>query len=564
MKTIGLILVFFVCSSCSHFSDRESDRVPAAATFKPRHIVITVHGLSGNIDTFGSFGPATTKYLTQLNPNYDVRTVNFIYPSGRSEKTGAPEFALGPQGLGQFIKAQFADRPVTIADKISIVGHSQGGLIAYLWFFSSILNRSDDFRYVRQVDSLITLGTPFWGTKISSVLTDRRNVDVIPFIKLFAPDNFKMTRREIADLAYGSDTVATFRRLAVQMDNDPALDIELEKLPVRLVNITGVLPRNQSDIFASREAETLVSSTTKKMINLVYKLFTKSYAGNKRVESDIAVPITSSHWDFIYTMPKLITQDVTVNPDEYQDFAHFRKRTKVLFTESAHLPFDTDNTFSMAYIGKSCLEVETCDHPTYRYILEQLANCENTLQCNKAAFSDIVEKLKLVNKKEHVYFRDEIQKSLESIAIQINIKLKPGQIDAFPVKYFKQKYRGEAEYSGYDAWEFNEYSLQGKVVDLRTDARTQESVASNADYKIILGDKDEQHSVDIISRKATPEDPYDRLRIHITGRVEDSRLNHPENYVVPVEIKLPGLPKVKLNALVRPSFSTFTELDYVQ
>ena len=290
MKQISLFLIFAFSLSCSHFNERN----PSNANFKPRHLVITVHGLSENAETFGYFGDVTTKYLKELNPNYEVKVVNFIYPSGQSEKNGAIEFS---QGLGEFIKTQFADRPVTIADKISIVGHSQGGLIAYLWFFRSILNHTDDFKYVRQIDSLITLGTPFWGSKISSILTDKRNVDVIPFIKLFAPDNFKMTRREIADLAYGSDTVDTFRRLAVKMDNEPELDVELEKLPVRLINITGVLPAKQEDLYQSETAENAASKMTRMMVNSIYKLFKKSYAGNKRVESDIAVPITGKFQD---------------------------------------------------------------------------------------------------------------------------------------------------------------------------------------------------------------------------------------------------------------------------
>ena len=557
MNKIYLLFIFVVSLSCSHFGERN----PSAVAFKPRHVVITVHGLSGSKETFGYFNEATQKYLTELNPNYDVKTVNFVYPTGRSEKNGAAEFALGPQGLGQFIKDQFADRPLTISDKISLVGHSQGGLISYLWFFTGVMNQNEDFKYIKQVDSMITLGTPFWGSKISSILTDKRNVDIIPFIRLFAPDNFKTTRREISDLAYGSDTVDLFRRLAIQMDNEPALDEQIEKLPVRLINITGVLPRDKSDLFVSKKSESLISGTTKDLINLVYKLFNKSISGNRRVESDIAVPVTSSRWDFIYTKPKRISQDTFINAKDYQDFAHFSKRTKVYFTESAHLPFDTNNTFSMAYINKACLEVETCDHPTYRYVLKQLANCENNGQCRPDAFKNIIEKMDSVNSEEYNNFRA-IKDSLQSFAIQINMKLKPGQIDAFPVQYFKQKNRGDSDITGYEHWEFDEYSLQGKVIDLMNDRKTQISVASTAQVEIILGDKSERQSVDVVSRKATAADPFDRLRVNITGRISDLQKDRAQNYEVPLEIKLPGLPDVKLNVLIRPSFSTFTELDF--
>ncbi len=216
----------------------------------------------------------------------------------------------------------------------------------------------------------------------------------------------------------------------------------------------------------------------------------------------------------------------------------------------------------MAYINQACIDAEKCDHPTYRYIIKELANCEGNLQCDPTAVQNIVEKMKAVNADEYKYFKS-IKDTLQSFAIQINLKLKPGQIDAFPVQYFKQKNRGEGEAIGYDSWEFNEYSLEGHVIDLKTDKKNQLSIASTPDYKIILGDKDESHSVDIISRRANETDPFDRLRINITGRIEVEHQDRTQKYVAPIAIKIPGLPVVNLNVLIQPSLSTFTELDYV-
>ncbi len=559
MKIISILFAMMLALSCSHFSARE----PSGRDSKPRHLIITVHGITGNQQTFGYFGEATRNFLSQIDPSYEVETINFIYPSGRNEKNGAHEFAFGPAGLSSFIKNQFKDRPLASADKISFVAHSQGGIIAAIWFFQSIINQTTDFEYVKHVDSIITLGTPFWGSKISSILTDKRNPDVIPLIKLLATDNYKMTRREIADIAYASDTINTFRTLAIRMDTDPKLGEQIEKLPVRIINITGILPQNRNALFSTAQSDTLISDVTKRLINFVYDIYNKSYAGNKRVESDIAVPVASSRWNFIYTPNQVIKADTTISASDYKHFSHLVDRSEFYFTESAHLPFDTENTLSMAYINKACLKVETCNHPTYRYILKELANCKNSSRCDALANRDIVQRMNAVNLSEYNEFKA-IESTLESFAIQINIKLKPGQIDRFPVEYFRLKNRGEAENAGYDSWEFNEYSLQGKVIDLKTNKKTQISYASTAAYDIVLVDKDEKHSIDIVSRKSTVEDPFDRLRINITGRIEDSQKLHSKSYVAPIEIKLPGLPVVKLNNLVQPSFSTFTELDYSQ
>lgn len=594
MKKISLLLALITVISCSHL---QSGRSPSNSNTnqKPRHLVITVHGLSGNAETFGHFSEATTKYLNELNPKYEVQAMNFIYPTGRSEKKGSVEFALDKNGLGEFVKKQFADRPLHPEDKISFVSHSQGGLVTYLWYFNSILDQKEDFEYAKHVDSIITLGTPFWGSKIASVLTDPRYPDVIPFIKFFAPDNFKMTRREIADLAFGSDAINTFRQMAIEMDNNPSFADLVAQLPTRFVNITGVLPKEKADLFTSTTGSKnttgpvrLISDTTKKIISFVYKVLTKSYSGNKRVESDIAVPVPSSRWNFIYATPKEIKGNTVVSSFEFQDFNNLVQRTKNIYTESAHLPFDTENTLSMAYVNKACLEVETCKHPTYRYIIEELANCENDADCNKTEMARIVEGMKAINKDQHKNFKD-IQKSLQSFSIQINIRLKPGQIDEFPVENFRLKPTNlEGEYAGYERWQFNEYSLLGKALDLKTSKKNQISKASTDEYTIVLGDEDERHSVDIVSKSAAKSgEKFDVIRIHVTGRVEDRRTAAAlatvpatgestsesvqktirqliKGYVVPVELKLPKLPVVQINARVQPTYSTFIELDYTK
>lgn len=558
---IYLILMMFAFS-CTQFQQRNPSS--SLQSSKPNHYIITVHGLSGNSETFGFFGEATQKYMSQLNNNYNYKPLNFTYPTGKSEKYSAYDFAFSENfGLNQFIK----NLNLSKDDKLSFVCHSQGGIVTYLWFFNNLLNTSSNNFSLKQVDSIITLGTPFWGSKIASILTDNRNPDILGLIKLFAPDNYKMTRQEISDLAFASDTINSLRLLSIKMDNDPSIAELIEQLPLRLINITGVLPQDKNDLYSQASKNGfLVTDLTKKIINVVYKIFSKSYKvlpdGKFRIESDIAVPVPSSRWNFIYTQSQKIKNDIVVDDIQYRDFKHFVDKSKYLFTESAHFPFDNENTLSMAYINKECLLVETCNHPTYRYIIEHLSNCKNNTSCDANAFENIVQKMKAINLAEHQNFK-EIAKYLKSFAIQINLKLMPGVIDNLPFQYFRKKMGNDELLIGNDAWELNDYSLlDGKVINLNTDKKTHLANISNENYKIYLAEKNEKHSIDIVSRKATKKDPFDRIRIHIMGKVE--KLNDLENlrYVVPVDIKIPGLPKVKLNILVQPSYSTFTELDY--
>lgn len=565
MKILSLFLVLAAIISCSHLQNR----IPSSeSAVKPRHLIITVHGLSGNKDTFGFFGEATKQYLNILTPNYEIITTNFVYATGKSEKQGAIDFAVGPEGLGAFIKKQFAERPLTSQDKISLVAHSQGGLVSYMWYFSAIIAQGDGYIYAKQVDSIITLGTPFWGSKIASVLTDENNINIIPLIKKFAPDEFKMSRREIADLAYGSDTVDAFRKVAIEIDNNPTLAAEIEKLPVRLVNIIGILPSDRNHLFSSASRSgNLISKTTKTVINLIYDIFTRSYAGSTRVESDIAVPVPSSRWNFIYTPTKLITQNTVINQTEYKDFSHLLDSSKFLFTESAHLPFDNENTLSMAYINKACMAAESCEHPTFRYMIQHLANCKTErnksgVRCAEKSYENIVQKMKAVNLKEHEYFRDVIKNSLQTFAVQINIRLKPGQIKKFPSEYFFKRQKVVDRRHIVERGDFSEYSLKGEVVNLLNKRETGKSQGSTKDFAIFIGDRNENHSLDIVSRQATENDPFDYIRINVTGRIEDKNNAEGKKYSVPLEINLPGLPKVQINALVQQSYSTFTELDY--
>jgi len=244
-------------------------------------------------------------------------------------------------------------------------------------------------------------------------------------------------------------------------------------------------------------------------------------------------------------------------------------KSKFLFTESSHLPFDNENTLSMAYINKTCLEVETCTHPTFRYVLQHLANCKTEknvsgVQCAPNSYDDIVQKMKAVNLKEHEYFRDVIQNSLQTFAVQINMRLKPGQISKFPEKYFFRKQTSTGRTNKVERGDFSEYSLKGSVINLMNKRETGKSVGSNAKADIYIGDRDENHSLDIVSKFATEKDPFDYIRVNITGRIEDATKTEGEKYAVPLEIDLPNLPKVKMNVLVQPSYSTFTELDYAQ
>lgn len=131
MKKIFLLIVFGFIVACSNFNNRSPSNTGDELKNKPRHLIITVHGLSGDEKTWGYFGDDnyTKKYLEQLNSKYNVEVTNFVYPTGKDEKNGAFEFA---NYLDFFIKEKFKNNPLQPSDKISFVCHSQGGLITFI------------------------------------------------------------------------------------------------------------------------------------------------------------------------------------------------------------------------------------------------------------------------------------------------------------------------------------------------------------------------------------------------------------------------------------------------
>lgn len=569
MKFLVLLLVVLTNFSCSTFFNRKPANI--GANNKPRHVIITVHGLSGNALTWGDFGPITKNYLSAINPEFDVVVSNFVYPTGRNEKLSAFDFA---SALNAHIESLFRDRPLEPNDRISLVGHSQGGIVSYIWFFSRILNDKLEQKYIKQVDTIMTLGTPFWGSKLASILTDKSMVDIVPLINLLAET--PVTRHELVDMAFGSDAVHNFRQLAIQMDTDPKLEQKIESLPVRFVNIVGVLPKNKKDVFANENVNS-VSQFTRRLLGLIYQVFQDSSQGHDRVESDIAVMIPSARWNFIYSKPQVImTGKNRIDENEFQHFHHLadRSRSKFLFTESVHLPFDSDNTLSMAYINKTCEQPETCNHPTYRYILEELANCSSKnispVKCDETQKENIVQKMKLVNRghkdKEGkiIYEQNsykEISASLQTFSVQIEMKLKPGQIAKFPVKYFTGK---TTEAEGMTVWQLNEPSLVGKIINLKRD-KHQKSIVSTPEQEVYIGAETERRSLDIVSKEAKIGSENDIIRMNVVGYVKElngGKTN--KKTVVPMSINLPGLPSVDIEAVVQPGYSTYLALDYTQ
>ena len=152
------------------------------------HHIFLLHGIGGSKATFG----ALEAILSKQSPCYKARTFEY--------KTGSLET---PHDFAKDFHAYVSGLSLRSSDKISLVMHSQGGLVGTLWLK---FLKENNLPQLKQLDSFITLSTPFWGTNIANV--GKKLFYSLPpgMINPISP----FGRNELNEMSYGSATIKTF------------------------------------------------------------------------------------------------------------------------------------------------------------------------------------------------------------------------------------------------------------------------------------------------------------------------------------------------------------------
>lgn len=293
-RRIILLFILVITSSLSYASNCAG----------PRHHIFLLHGIGGDRASFGHL----PEVLNQEDICQRVRT--FEYRTGSNQNTY--QFAYD---FHRFVTS-FPSVEIRSFDKISLVMHSQGGLVGTLWLKYLVEN---DHPLKHQLDSFITLSTPFWGADIANIgkrffytLPEGVNNPISPF-----------GRNELNEMSYGSFTI---RDLA---QNAEAIFKGIPKL------------------------RPLIVSGLKKVYNSVIG------------EDDLVVPTYSMRLEHYYL----------------QDNLNLSERPMIigsdLFTRTESKPFvivDADHIKAtqpgVAKIPKACLK--NCTHPSINPILKHL------------------------------------------------------------------------------------------------------------------------------------------------------------------------------------------------
>lgn len=267
--------------------------------------IFLIHGIGGGKTTFGSM----EEYLNKYDSCFVTST--YIYDTGNSFLS-TYDFA---NGFHAFVTDRVKKGIIHVNDKISLVMHSQGGIVGTIWLN---MIRQTDMVLFSQIDSFITLSTPHWGADMANL--GKR-------VLFTLPENWEnpispMGRIELNEMSYGSATIR---------------------------DISWSLP----EIFAHHSIRPL------------------SVAGHRKrgpsiiAETDVVVPIYSSRADHY-------NAEIDIDPETSFTAVPF---TKVEAAPLVVVPADhilmSPVVPGVVDLPKKCLKQE-CNHPSIRPITDHL------------------------------------------------------------------------------------------------------------------------------------------------------------------------------------------------
>lgn len=319
-----LVLSFFVQSS-------------VYAEHTQRHLVVLVHGVASSPESFGALPEALREQLKIESPQTNWEILTFKYDTGRNDRS-IFDFSLD---LAKYIKAHLKGNSKTT--KVSLIMHSQGGLIGMRMLSEMYKNNPLYFPEIKnQIDAFITLGTPFWGSKIA--LFASRLKPIFDYLNLPLHDRFGA--KELKDLEIASDYGPLFRREMIEFQGEHFA--ESFKFNSRALIIAGIT--ENLDILAP------IGS------------------GKYRFEDDMAVPLPSAHLDFYYYLANGANRtEVKVRDFEFSNVVNDDDYMIINAMHFSPLP-ESEQFKGISSLPKRCISIsyEECDHPIFRPIMNHL------------------------------------------------------------------------------------------------------------------------------------------------------------------------------------------------
>ncbi len=270
-----------------------------ASTCETRNHVFLIHGIGGNAKTFG----VMDRYLKKTDPC--IVPESYVYQT-KSSKLSTLDFA---KLLDVFIAKNLSKNNFKDSDRISLVMHSQGGIIGSFWLMNV---RATNPSLYQKIDSFITLSTPFYGSKIAKLgkevlfsLAAKNGNPVSPMGKI-----------QLQDMSYGSEAIRSLANNFSQI---------FENTHIRFLSLSGEKAISNRDV---GQGDTTVSP----------------YSANP------------NHYKYVVSVNDVITD-------------HHLGVVPYSSVRGTHIPFISKG---IAYVGRDCLIRSECGHEALALIQDHL------------------------------------------------------------------------------------------------------------------------------------------------------------------------------------------------
>lgn len=535
-KCLLMIMAVVILASCETFKIIQRD----LASVKPKHYIITLHGLSDTPEAFMGLLIPLRSHLEQINPSFEYVGLNFKYSTG-------DKGANTDRFVSEFENFLMSEIPlINENDKISLVTHSQGGLVGLLWYLKAVYGV--DLRqqsYMARVDGFITLGTPFWGSRTAYLLKKYvPNKEIQDFIF----DKNNLSDGEITDLASASEKIYDFykqmmKRTSVNIIHDP-----------RLLNLIAVVPETKGEELPEEYFSRAILGIKRGLVKTVDHRLNQGL----RWESDQAVNVSSGRLGFYYFSDDIYEymekeKRTNVIKDDFNSSRFFKTDAKVVFVEGAHAKASSyDLAYSIAAVPEECREPMQCRHVSYVHILKHLANCENsTNMCLQNNYRSILQTLEAAKRPLSLETSDMIHKEMRTYNLAFDIELPKNFVP--PKELLDEK----TLMNYFQVNNVNGTNERKHFANLKTDGLIKNS--SQLSYEIRLARRKEWGSR-IVNYTANK----NKLNIQLTGNVspvnDKVTWDVTRDYPLQMIINIPGLKKRTLVIPVRPTYTTFLDL----
>lgn len=207
-----------------------------------------LHGIASKKSAFGAF----EEFVKKTHSDECVHTYFFEYDTGNN-KLGIEDFSKS------FTKFIDSSNKINTPSKISIVAHSQGGLVFLDWLIHALENKSGpEYEIASHIDSFVSMSTPFYGAAIANI-GRKVGAYVFPFLG----------KRELEQMSFGS--LFNYKIFKALTNEELGLREYLSK--ISYLDIGAVIPQSS---------------------------FLKKYFDTKNFEGDTAVGVASSNLNSLF------------------------------------------------------------------------------------------------------------------------------------------------------------------------------------------------------------------------------------------------------------------------